>query len=205
MNDDRDKRLAEALWASIERVRDNQDPPNPASRDLPSEDAEELAALQEMAADLHAVLAAPDPAPAADGRVRAAMERRAATFTPRIPESRRSAPAGWSRWWLMATAAAGLAAGLVIGPRIAPAESLEHPPATVQALGHGETMSRVPRMLEGRLPAKEARAVLWHLSHCEACFEEYQDELSSRNRAAAGKLPWIARGKPLSDSFPARP
>jgi anti-sigma factor RsiW len=206
MNDDRDERLAGALWDSIERVRQNQDPPNPQHYELSDANAEELAALQEMAADLHATLAGPEPAAPADARVRAAMDQRAARVAAaRSSEPRRPVTVSWSRWWLSAAAAAGLAVGLMVGLRIAPGEGVDHPPAAVRALGHGDTISRVPRMLEGRLPSKETRAVLWHLSHCDACFEEYQDELSARNRAGALDPHWIARGKPLSDSFPARP
>jgi hypothetical protein len=107
--------------------------------------------------------------------------RSSSVSRPRTGRAARSAP-GSPPWWLLlgrhrwtaGFAAAALVVGVLVGRSLPASDPLTYPPPAVAALTHEQVRSRVPRLMAGRLATAEARAVLWHLAHCDDCFAAYR-------------------------------
>jgi hypothetical protein len=78
--------------------------------------------------------------------------------------------------------AAALIVGVIAGRLLPAPDPMTHPPAAVAALTHEQTLARVPRLIAGKLTASQSRAVVWHLAHCDECFEVYERTLGARQR-----------------------
>jgi hypothetical protein len=185
-----EERLGQVLWAWIERARANDQSLATGLEGLTAADVQELVRLFHTAEQVQQALAPEAEAPAVlPERLREAIEQRrrsqapARTVSPpsRLPWNL------WSRLPLAFSAAAGIAVGLLGATFLsAPPESLDHPPHAVPALSHSATVSYFPRLSSGSLPSDKRRAVFWHLSHCNACFDHFESTLP-KNRDASRK------------------
>lgn len=201
MEQEKEETLAAILWRFIEEIRE-QERPGLVLRLAPAE-AHELLALLTFAAGLRDALAEAESPAEEHGRARQQLERalREPPARPRVtagaePGRRSPAPLRPAlprpRWtWGAAAAAVALAAGLVgmrVGRSLPPPDPLNHPPASVAALSHARVRQWLPRLLEGQLSPDQARAMWWHLAHCDDCFHAYEQMRGPAPRRAIGAL-----------------
>lgn len=187
MKQQREETMAAALWAYVERLR-QQD--GGRVDGITPDDVEELAKTLGTAGDLHAALQA-DAAPAygtAAARVRAAIAAQ--------PQPRAERPAPPPRGWLRAPAFRRAAAASVLAACLAVAFVSGR-----QSLGSGalvahshpasiscrECREHFQALEADRLSDQEARDLLWHLAKCRSCYSAYHDyeEQHPQQRSAA--------------------
>jgi hypothetical protein len=182
-----DEAVAAVLWNFIQCLRERDNPPAVGLDGLTPAGAEELVALFRTAEGLRAALDAPievSPETAAT-RVQVAIARRRQAQRGRAPQPR-SVP--WrtlipsARYgWAFAVAGA-LIVGVIAGSHLPAPDPLLNPPVAVASLTHEQTLARMPRLIAGNLSASESRAMMWHLAHCDECFEVYAQMTGARQR-----------------------
>lgn len=192
MQDRKEEVLAATLWAFIERLREEGDPRAAGLDGLTAGDASELASLFRTAQDLGLALdVGSELASGAEERVTAAIAERRRRNAPArgFPAYRRLPLQGLLRRAAFASAvAATLAAGILIGTGLPTRDPVGRPPAAVAALTHEQTRRLVPRLMAGTLSPAQARAVLWHLAHCDECFAVYRQMLRVGEGRGATRL-----------------
>lgn len=206
-----EERLGQVLWAWIERTRASEESLASELEGLTAADARELARLFQTAEQVRQALAPEADTPAVlPERLRAAMAQRQRSHAP----ARSAAPPprlSWSRRFRLPvafSAAAGIAVGLIGGVSLSThPEFLGHPPHAIPALSHSATVSYFPRLSSGSLPSEKRKAVFWHLSHCNACFEHFestlpQDRTTSRNHVSDALAEAKIRLENSSDKLP---
>lgn len=199
MEHERQEKLAALLWQFIEQIRGQEQ--LGAVVNLDAAEVRELLALLTLAASVRDALAevestAPDHFRArqrVEQALRAGPSRRAArqAVSTGARPAVRQIPAGGRppvfrrRGWGWATVLALVALvtgliGLRLGQQLPGPDPLTHPPAHVLALSHARVRQWMPRLLKNQLAPAEARAMWWHLAHCDDCFQAYQQQMSSR-------------------------
>ncbi|HEY3281678.1 MAG TPA: hypothetical protein VGN26_05340 [Armatimonadota bacterium] len=192
--DSKQQLMADALWAVIERMREDPQPRVAGLDGLTAEDAGELADLFLTAASLRAALeSVPMPAGAgSEARVQAAIAERlgAAPAPPSAPQAqpsrRRWSLGGLPRLHLspVLVAATCLLVGVVMGSRLPLLAPLERPPAGIAALSHGQALAAAALLAKGQQSTGDLRSVLWHLANCGDCRSSYEDMLAAQGRSA---------------------
>jgi len=187
-----DERRAQILWAWIERARAEDTSLATRLDGLTAADVMELVSLFQTADQVQQAMTPENEAPPViPDRLRAAIEQRRHSHV--LPTSAaRPARLPWNLWArlpLAFSAAAGIVVGLVVATHLSPPESLAHPPHPVPALSHSATVSYFPRISSNSLSSEKRRAVFWHLSHCEACFDHFESTLPKGRNASKGGTP----------------
>jgi hypothetical protein len=186
MGHEKEERLATILWRFIEEIREREQPGGVLP--LTPGDAQELLALLTFAASIGDALTAAESPAGEHGQARRRLEcallrpARPCLEAGARPDRRSTTPIrqafSRSRWtWGTVAAAAVLAAGLVgiqVGRSLPPPDPLTHPPASVLVLSHARVQKLLPRLLKGQLSPQQARAMWWHLAHCDDCFHAYE-------------------------------
>ena len=176
---------AQVLWAFIQQLRERDDELVRGLDGLSPEVATELAGLLRTARDVSVALQLEGHASeGAATRVREAIAARAAQpprrnrrlfeWLPRFDWGRKLSLAGGL--------AAALLAGVALGRGVPGPDPLERPAPGIAALSHDAARRDIPRLVAGKLGPAEARAVLWHLAHCDECFRQYQGMMGQASR-----------------------
>lgn len=192
MDHETDERRAQILWAWIERARAEDTSLATRLDGLTAADVMELVSLFQTADQVQQALTPENEAPPVmPERLRAAIEQRrqSQVSAPSPTPPARLTWGLWARLPVAFSAAAGLAVGLLVATRPSPPESLTHPPHSVPALSHAATVSYFPRISSNSLSSEKRRAVFWHLSHCEACFDHFESTLPKGRSASKGGTP----------------
>jgi hypothetical protein len=180
MNRQQEASMAAALWAYIERARE-QEGGAPGLEELTPGDIAQLVALFRTAADLPSALEplAPEGNEAAGDRVRAAIAARSGRpsatgfrFLDRLPRLTHAA----GRWVAAGAVALALGAGFAAGRALPPRPPLEA--ALPGRIGCREARAQFAALIEGRLPDAEKQKVLWHLAKCGSCLDAYYEAKS---------------------------
>lgn len=172
---------ATVLWAFIQQLRERDIELVKGLDGLTPEVATELAGLLQTARDVSVALQLdPSPAGSAAERVSAAIAARSV-----VPLRRRRTMREWLlqlEWGRRLAFAGALAVAVLIGGvvgRGAPgSDPLARPANGIAALTHEAVRREMPLLAKGELAPAEARAVFWHLAHCNECFRRYEGMMS---------------------------
>jgi putative zinc finger protein len=190
--------LAAILWRFIEEIREQKQ--SGAVLTLDPAEARELLDLLVLAARVSDTMAETETPEASNAAARHRLERAiweqpsGPILRPEgRPEVRDAVPSAFPRrrWaWATAGAAVVLAASLIgidVGRLLPRPDPLTHPPASVQALSHTRVQQWLPALIQGQLSPPQARAMWWHLAHCDDCFHIYEQMRAHAPRRRIGE------------------